>query len=202
MNAPSYILRNKLTNRYFDGTNFSAENLADATPLTSIPHPAALRDTWGENAEVIPMRVLRNTATGEYLNDTETEGSIEAATVLYQTGPDKWESLGYAEARRARSLDRSSAKQPPAKTIFRKVYTGRSGAADYVADLPSGAHIYISVVRKQSGDGVYSLRKNWSSWSTFLHGKAIYGQGGINSAKRQLLKADAAHKSQSTLSHA
>jgi hypothetical protein len=140
--TPPCILRNKLTGLYFAGTNFSASSRASTSPLTTTPHPAALRATWGDNAEIIPA---------------------------------------------------TTKKTPPAKTTFRKV-SARGAVNDYVADLPSGEHVYVSVERKQSGDGVYARRKSWSQWSTFIHGKAIYGQGGITQAKREILKADSAHK--------
>jgi len=51
----SYILRHGLTGRFFNGTNFSAENATDAVAFEHEPNAAFLRAAWGDNVQIISV---------------------------------------------------------------------------------------------------------------------------------------------------
>jgi hypothetical protein len=53
----TYVLRNKLTGYFFNGTNFSSEEIISATNPAQIlngePDQIAIRQIWGSNTQII-----------------------------------------------------------------------------------------------------------------------------------------------------
>ena len=60
-----YILRNKLTGLFFDGTNFSAESANTCARFADAPNEVAARSVWGTNTQIIAITDAQIAALNE-----------------------------------------------------------------------------------------------------------------------------------------
>jgi hypothetical protein len=50
-----YVLQNKITGLFFDGTAFNAESASACVRFADAPNEVAIRSVWGENAQIVPV---------------------------------------------------------------------------------------------------------------------------------------------------
>tara|TARA_R110002126_G_scaffold164749_1_gene312652 strand:+ start:152 stop:580 length:429 start_codon:yes stop_codon:yes gene_type:complete len=94
------ILRNKLTGLFFDGTNFSAENVLKAKRVGANVSEVAIKSIWGENTQVITVandkieklelseeleaRANAHRKNARSINHTGVAGQLEGAATRLQ----------------------------------------------------------------------------------------------------------------------
>ena len=108
------ILRNKLTGLFFDGTNFSAEDVLKAKSVSGDVSEVAIKSIWGENTQVI-------TVTSDKIEKLKLSEELEARAKAHRKNALSINHTGVAgqlEGAATRLQNRSNALSYEVYTSF------------------------------------------------------------------------------------